>query len=160
MANVVVTPTTMSLNGYGIGISTAYSTSAVFTPTTASVYQVKIPEDGKVGMLLKWVGASSSAYVRVQVAMSASSDYLGWQKYPMSTDVVTFYSGPTVAASSTEYLFMGPFESAKVGRLSTAGYKVMNVTVDAAGSQVSGSTLSTTFALPFATGHMIVFQMP
>lgn len=175
MANTLVYPTTMSLNGYTFGNSTiAGSTAAIVNPTTANTYQVRLDQGslgysgdaGKVGLLVIWVAASSSGYLRVQIAGSASSDYLGWQGgLTRSTDVKTFYSPMTsaaglTAASSTEYLFLGPFDSAKVGRLSTAGYKVMNVTFDACGTtQESGSTLSTTFSVVVSTIKMIAFQM-
>jgi hypothetical protein len=167
MANTIVTPATMSLNGYVYGNSTSVgSTACIVNPTTAVTYQITMPVDGKVGLLFASVFASSSSFIRVQVGNSASSDYLGWQGGAgYSTDVKTFYMPYSsanfgAAASSTEYLILGPFETAKYGRLSTSGNKVMNVTVDAAGTQVPQSSLSTTFSITVSTIKMMAFQMP
>jgi hypothetical protein len=177
MANVLITPATMSLNGYVYGNSTTVgSTAAIFNPTTANTYQIRFdlpvdgksagPCDGKIGILVSAVYASSSSFIRVQVAQSASSDYLGWEPARMSSDVTTFYMPKTsadftAAASSTDYMFIGPFESAKYARYSTAGYKVMNLTVDAVQiPQASGSSLSTTFSVTCTTIKCIAFQMP
>ena len=177
MANVLITPATMSMNGYVYGNSTTVgSTAAIFNPTTANTYQIRYdlpidgkgagPEDASIGVLVSAVYASSSSFIRVQVGMAASSDYLGWQRYPMSTDVQTFYMPKTsadftAAASSTDYMFIGPFESARYGRFSTAGYKVVNLTFDATPTtQSPASTLTTTFSVTCTTIKCIAFQMP
>jgi hypothetical protein len=164
----------MNFNNYVSGNSTIVgSTASLVYPTTATVYQVRLDQGGpgacgdagRVGILVGWVSASSSGFLRIQVYGSASSDFLGWQGgLGMTTDATTVYSPPTsigvTAASSTEYIFLGPFDSAKYARLSTAGYKVMNVTFDAAGTKVPQSTLSTTFSVVVSTIRMIAFQMP
>jgi hypothetical protein len=174
MGNTLVVPATMNFNNYVSGNSTIVgSTASLVYPTTATVYQVRLDQGspgaygdgGRVGVMVAWVSASSSGFLRIQVAGSASSDYIGWQGgMGMSTDVTTIYSPPTsiglTAASSTEYILLGPFDSAKYGRLSTAGYKVMNITVDCAGTKVPQSSLSTTLSIIVSTIRMMAFQMP
>jgi hypothetical protein len=158
----------MSLNGYVFGNSTiAGSTSAIFNPTTANTYQIKCDQDGKVGIAVIWLSGSSSGFLRMQVGLGKSTDKLAWQGGAgLSTDVATFYSPMTTvgltAASSTEYVLLGPFETAKYASISTAGYKVINFTVDAQGSgdKVSGSTLSTTLSVMVSTIKCMAFVMP
>jgi len=164
----LVTPATMGVNGYVYGNSTTVgSTSALFSPTTAITYQIKMDQGSgggaggeKIGLLVMTVAASSVNTIRCQVGLSKSTDYLGWQGGYTSTDVKTFYCNQNVAASSTEYLILGPFEGSRYANFSTAGYKVLNFTVDAAAAATPQSTLSTTLAAVCTTIKVLAFTMP
>jgi hypothetical protein len=160
MANILIVPVQMNENN----LVTVSSDNYVPLMSTANTYQVKLPgEDGKVGFLIyTGVAASSVSAGRIKLDYVKSSDGLGWQVQPYnSTGVKTLFMGPSVAASSSECYFYGPFESARYGVVSTLGFKCLNLKFDCStGNTVTDSALSTPATNVYAAVKLFAFEMP
>ena len=169
MASVAVYPTTMGTNA----AAAVLTSDSLFAPTTTNVYEVKMPDSGKVGILVTYVAASSLSNVRVKITPPNSSDG-AWQ-YGVGSGIGTthstyktlFTNDFCITASSHSRTFMGPFETAKYGALSTvtalANSRVLKLNFDCSTGAVEPTNIdstSSTLATVATTIWVMAFQMP
>lgn len=168
MASVAVYPTTMSVNGTAVG-----SSDSLFAPTTGNTYEVEMPQSGKVGLLVTYLAASSVSAVRVKITPPASTD--GAWGYGVGSAVGTthstyktlFTNDLCITASSYSRTFMGPFETAKYGSLSTvtalSGSRVLKLVFDCSTGIVDPTNIDSTIstlATVASTIWVMAFEMP
>jgi hypothetical protein len=158
----------------GTNVAAAVLTSdSLFAPTTTGVYEIEMPKAGKVGILVEYIAASSISSVRVKVAPPSSTDG-AWQ-YGVGSGIGTthstyrtlFTNDFCVTASSASRTFMGPFETAKYGSLSTvtalAGSRVLKLGFDCSTGHTDPTHLdstSSTLATVATTIWVMAFEMP
>jgi hypothetical protein len=169
MASVAVYP--LSVNSTAV-TGTVPTTDSLFQPTTTNVYEVELSDEGKVGLLVTYLAASSVGSVRLKITPPSSTD--GAWGYGVgncdpsnSTYFTQFTNDFAITASSHSRTFFGPFESARYGSLSTvtalAGSRVLKCNFDASTGHTSAavySTLSTTLATVCTTIAVMAFKMP
>lgn len=148
------------------------TTDSLFQPTTTNVYEVQMGDEGKVGLVITYLAASSVGSVRLKITPPSSTDgawgYGVGNAYPANSTYFTqFTYDYPIAASSHSRTFFGPFEAARYGSLSTvtalAGSRVLKCRFDAStGATVAAmpSTLSTTLATVCTTIAVFAFKMP
>lgn len=169
MASVAVYPTTMSRNAE----AAVLSSDSLFAPTTTGVYEVRMPEAGKLGLMVEYVAASSISSVRVKITPPSSTDG-AWQ-YGVGSGIGTthstyktmFTNDFCITASSASRTFMGPFETAKYGCLSTvtalAGYRTLKLGFDCSTGHTVPTHIdstSSTLATVATTIWVMAFEMP
>jgi hypothetical protein len=167
MASVAVYPATMAMNSY-----VAPTSDSLFAPTTTNVYECTLPDAGKVGLLVTYLAASSISSVRVKITPPSSTDGafgygVGHATPSQGSSYMTLFTQDfPIAASSYSRTFMGPFESARYGALSTvtalSGKRVLKLNFDCSTGHGSTSISSTsaTLATVATTCWVMAFQLP
>lgn len=147
------------------------STDSLFQPTTLNVYEVRMQDEGKVGLMVTYLAASSVGSVRLRITPPSSTDgawgYGVGNAVPTNSTYFTQFTNDfPIAASSHSRTFFGPFESARYGSLSTvtalAGYRVLKCNFDCSTGVTStiASSQSTTLATVCTTINVLAFRIP
>lgn len=162
MATVNLIPSTVSAYPHGTTKSIIYATSDAYAiPTTQNVYKVRYPKEGKTGLAVSMLAASSLNALRV-IAMGGQSTDGAWAAPKDGS--TTYYtlgfcaSGVSTAVSTLYFIPLPPSaEFAQQSTVNTA-YNTVNIMIE--GSTAPGTTGSTTLATVATTIAMYVFEMP